>query len=48
MPATVSVGTIAMLWVSQASGAPTASPAEADRPAQTHSSSAVSPRTTTG
>ena len=48
MPATISVGTIAMLCVSQASGTPATRPAAPDSPAQTHSSSAVSPRTTTG
>ena len=48
MPATISVGTMAMLCVSQASGRPSANPAAADRPAQIHNSSAVSPRTTTG
>ena len=46
MPATISVGTIAMLCVSQASGTPATRPAAPDSPAQTHSSSAVSPRTT--
>jgi|TARA_A100001518_G_C1223196_1_gene68827 hypothetical protein len=48
MAATIRVGTIASVDASHASGMPSTRPTVAESPTQTHSSSAVSPRTTTG